>query len=122
MQRHGEAMTLLLASVVFLEFADAEFLARQIAEDPKIDRPDPDDTDSFNAALPRSFFDYQDALYEGVIRVAAAARSHDDKKLTEAFGALTHRCVACHAAFLHDREATQSSDEMLGVSMLSKGP
>lgn len=119
MASHGEAMTLLLGSVVCLEHDDAEFLATQIAEEPKIDRPDAGDTDSFNALLPRSFFDYQDALYASVAQVATAARRHQDMELAKAFGALTGTCVACHSAYLHDELDGKPGDLAAGPALSS---
>ena len=119
MARHGEAMSLLLASVVYLEHEGAELLATQIANEPKIDRPHEGGTDSFNALLPKSFFDYQDALYVSVAELASAARRHEDLRLAKAFGTLTGTCVACHAAYLHDALDAKPAVDTAGESALS---
>lgn len=102
MDRHGEAMTFLLASLIFLQYDDVDYLAKQIAGEPKLGRPAPGDKDSLNALLPASFFDYQDQLTISVAELSAAAQSHDDMKLVDAFGKVARTCVACHSAYLHD--------------------
>lgn len=102
MGRHGEELTFLLESVVFLRYAESEELARMLADEPKLGRPAAGDRESLNALLPEAFFLHQDQLSERARVLAEAAKARDDKGLVKAFGALTETCVGCHAAYLHD--------------------
>lgn len=107
MARHGEVMTFLLASVVFLEYDEARSLALTIANEPMLGRPAPGEHNTLNALLPAPFFEYQDQLAVHAGELAAAAQAHQDDKLVAAFGALAETCVACHAAYLKDDEAQE---------------
>jgi len=102
MGRHGEELTFLLESVVFLRHDETEELARLLAEEPKLGRPGPGDKDSLNALLPDAFFVHQDQLTERARSLADAAKAKDVQGLAKAFGSLTETCVGCHAAYLHD--------------------
>ena len=56
---------------------------------------------TLNALLPAKFFVHQDELAASATALAQAAAARDDRKLVEAFGAVTKSCVGCHAAYLH---------------------
>jgi hypothetical protein len=114
MARHGEVMTYLLASVVFLEYDDARSLALEIVNEPKLGRPAPGERDSLNALLPAPFFEYQDRLAIHAGELAAAAQAHQDDKLVASFGALAETCVACHAAYLNEESGQESWDASEG--------
>ena len=104
-------MTFMFASVVFLQYEDAEYLAKQIADEPKLGRPAPGDKESLNALLPAGFFEYQDALTIRLAELSVAARSRDDMKLVEAFGSVAKTCVACHSAYLNeDLDSAEDGD------------
>lgn len=111
MARHGEVMTFLLASVVFLSYDDARSLAIEIVEEPKLGRPAPGERDTLNALLPEPFFEYQDQLAIHAADLAAAAQDRHDEKLVAAFGAVARTCVACHAAYLDEESDGDSGDE-----------
>jgi hypothetical protein len=102
MDRHGEELTFLLADVVLLQYEQAEQLAEMLANEPKLGRPVPGDTESLNALLPESFFLHQSQLGERAKLLAKAAREKDDAGLVKAFGALAETCVGCHSSYLHD--------------------
>lgn len=102
MERHGEELSYLLVSVVLLDYDGVEQLAQLIADEPKLGRPNPEETGTLNAMLPPAFFAHQDQLTERARTLALAAREKDDAKLVEAFGALAETCVACHSTYLHD--------------------
>ena len=102
MDRHGEELTFLLADVILLQYDQAEQLAELLANEPKLGRPTPGDTESLNALLPESFFVYQSQLGERAKLLGKAAREKDDAALVKAFGALAETCVGCHSSYLHD--------------------
>ncbi len=102
MDRHGEELTFLLADVILLQYDQAEQLAEMLANEPKLGRPSPGDTDSLNALLPESFFVYQNQLGERAKLLGKAAKEKDDAALVKAFGALAETCVGCHSSYLHD--------------------
>jgi hypothetical protein len=102
MQRHGDDMMFLMASVVLLSHDGAEALAGQIAAEPRIGRPGPGERDTLNALLPTRFFDLQDQLRDRARAVADAARARDDARLVKAYGQLAETCVSCHSAYLRD--------------------
>lgn len=110
MARHGEELSFLLVSVVLLDYAAAERLAQLIADEPKLGRPRPDETETLNALLPSSFFVHQDQLVERATALGLAAREKNDATLGKAFGALAETCVGCHSTYLHDElEALRSA-------------
>lgn len=100
MERHGAEMTVLMATVVLLDYEAAEALALDIAREPRLGRPMPSETDTLNALLPPRFFDLQDQLLQRAEATAAAARLRDDAGLARAFSALGETCVSCHSAYL----------------------
>lgn len=101
MEQHAEGVTDLLTSVVLLDHEAAADVARDIADQPRLARPLPGQSDGLNASLPKRFFDLQDELQERARAVAKAAGSRDDRKLAQSFAALTQTCVACHATYLN---------------------
>jgi hypothetical protein len=111
MGRHGEELTFLLESVVFLRYDETEALARLLADEPKLGRPAAGDVESLNALLPDAFFVHQDQLSQRAKALAAAAKAKDDGSLVKAFGSLTETCVGCHAAYLHDDLNPTSQEE-----------
>jgi hypothetical protein len=102
MERHGDQLTMLMVSVVLLSYDAAELFAEEMAREPKLSRPGPDDAGTLNALLPKEFFTHQDTLIERANALGRAARARDDQALVQAFGALAQTCVACHAAYLND--------------------
>jgi hypothetical protein len=100
MDRHGNDMMLLMATVLMLQYPAAEELALNIALEPKLVRPQPGDLESINRLLPVRFFELQDQLAARARSVAAAAKTGDDAKVVQAYGRLAETCVACHSAYL----------------------
>ncbi len=62
MKRHESQMTLLLMSVVLLNYTGAESIAAEVAREPRFARPTPGTEDTLNAMLPPRLFDLQDQL------------------------------------------------------------
>jgi hypothetical protein len=108
MQRHGQEMMSLVVNLVILRHEETAVAAEEIAAEPRLSRPLPDERDTINALLPARFFDLEDELRERAQSVADAARSRDDARLIAAYGQLTETCVSCHTVYLRD---PSSSDE-----------
>ncbi len=102
MLRHGEQMTVLMASVVLLDYDATEALAEDLAQEPRLGRPAPGEKETLNALLPPAFFAHQDELVTRSRALGAAAKAHDDGQLVEAFAAVAKTCVGCHAVYLHE--------------------
>jgi len=101
MMRHGEHMTALMFHVLLLDYDVAGLLASDLAREPKLGRPAPNEKDTLNALLPAKFFVHQDELAVSATALAEAAAARDDRKLVEAFGAVAKSCVGCHSVYLH---------------------
>src|SRR5687768_354548 len=78
MERHGDTMMWLMATVVLLKHEPVHELAQEIALEPKISRPAAGDQDTVNAALPPRFFELQDELQKRAAALAQAAAARDD--------------------------------------------
>jgi cytochrome c556 len=100
MVRHGEDMESLLWATLMLDFDTASVLASDMAAEPRIARPRPEDSDTLNVAFPGAFFDYQDQLARRQQALAEAARGRDEAALGRTFGALAETCVGCHALYV----------------------
>lgn len=100
MQHHGQAMSDIMWSVLFLDFEAAGEIAEEIAREPRIARPISRSAAELNSALPALFFDYQDQLVERAQRLAVATDTEDPETVSTALGALSQTCVRCHATFL----------------------
>jgi len=101
MERHGDDMMMLMATVLMLRYEATEELALNIAREPKLVRPGPGDLDILNQSLPPRFFDLQAQLSERAQSVADAAKIRDDAKVVRAYGRLAETCVACHSTYFH---------------------
>ncbi|MEY4514328.1 MAG: hypothetical protein RLZZ450_6450 [Pseudomonadota bacterium] len=102
MVRHGGDMTALMIHVLLLDYEVAAILSSDLAREPKLGRPRPDEKGTLNALLPAKFFVHQDELAASATALAQAARARDDQKLVEAFGAVAKSCVGCHSSYLHE--------------------
>jgi hypothetical protein len=99
MERHGDSMMMLMATVLMLNFQATEQLATNIATEPRLVRPLRGDTDSLNTRLPTKFFDLQDQLVQRARTVAKAAKSRNEGQVVKAYGSLAETCVACHSTY-----------------------
>ena len=100
MERHGDDITWMTASVVLLSYEGTAEMAERIAAEPRLSRPEPGETDTVNALLPPRFFELQDQLRDRAREVVKVARAHDERGMVKAFGAMTETCVACHSTYL----------------------
>jgi len=105
MIRHGKQMQTLLWAAMLIDYQAAGRLARQIADEPRISRPDKSDLNSINHVFPPRFFDLQDELFSEAQSLAAAADSHNDMAMAVSYGKLSKTCVSCHALYLSFRVA-----------------
>ncbi len=101
MSEHADQLEWVLSAVLMLNYDLAARSATNLADDPKLAPPPPGDLDTLNAALPKRFFVLQAQLSKRARAVAAAAKAHDDVKLSQSVGRLTETCVACHAVYLY---------------------
>ena len=102
MERHGDDMVLLMATVLMLNYPASEQLARNVAREPRLARPLKGELDTLNAQLPLQFFELQDQLTTHARSVADAAHAHQDVKLVKAYGSLAETCVGCHSVYLRE--------------------
>lgn len=100
MARHRDYAALLSSSALNLAYAEVEVAAGEIAGEPQLARPSPDERDTLNARLPARFFDLQDALVAQAKELRSAAEAKDGPRMARAYGQLSETCVACHAAYL----------------------
>ena len=105
MQHHGQAMSDIVWSVLFLDFEAAADIADEIAQEPKLARPVRREANELNSLLPDQFFDLQDELAVRAEQLATAARAEEPEAISEALGALSSTCVRCHSAYLRDPPA-----------------
>ena len=95
-------MMTLMSQVVLLDYDAARETAEQIANEPKLGRPGPTETDTLNALLPSQFFDYQDELSEHAKAFTRAAIEKNDAAIAQTFRALAETCVACHSVYRNE--------------------
>jgi cytochrome c' len=99
MRVHGESMETLLLSALRLDYETTASYSSWLADEPHIPRPGTA-PDSINRAIPASFFDLQDAMFDAADALTAAARRRDDPAMAAAFGRLAQSCIACHSVYL----------------------
>lgn len=111
MQGHGNEMTFLLWSVIFLDYEGVERLSRMIASEPRFARPHPSEGSDVNALLPARYFALQDDLASKARALAdlATSKRRNAAALVKAYGALAESCVGCHSVYLFEPEASPSS-------------
>ena len=100
MQGHGDDMTLLLWSLVFLDSASSAEFATAIADRPPLANPKPG-----GPRPPPQIVNLAAQLSERArqLAVLAQAPEKDRAAISRAFGEVTETCVNCHAAYLYDR-------------------
>lgn len=102
MQHHGQAMSDIVWSVLFLDYEAAADIAEEIAREPKLARPVQREASELNSLLPEQFFGYQDELAMRAQMLATAARAEDPEAVSQALGELSGTCVRCHSAYMRD--------------------
>ena len=99
MARHGEDLKAIEAAVRARDFALTERLSRQVADEPRVARPLPEQADTLNEGIPQSFFVAQDRLARHAGALADAATRQDPAELDFAFDDLKTGCAVCHTQF-----------------------
>lgn len=99
MQRHGRQAVDLVNAAVLLDYATAEAIAADIADEPRIVPPVPGSDEELNRALPQRFFLLQDALRSHARECAQASRARDPARLGRSLAGMLQTCTECHAAF-----------------------
>lgn len=104
MESHGDDMTMLLWSVLFVDGQSTHDLAQVLASEPLFSRPIDSGDSTVNALLPDKFFVLQDAFAKRARQLLATSSHHprDAAAIARAFGALTETCVACHSVYLNE--------------------
>lgn len=100
MQRHGEEMMYLTATVLTLNYEATAEIATMIAEEPRIGRPAAGEQGTLGALLPARFFDLQDELSLRATELASVAKGEQHDEIVRAYGRLAQTCVSCHALYL----------------------
>ena len=95
MLRHGTDLGSLHNAMQAGDYAAVALHARNIADEPRIARPLPDD-DTLNQTIPAEFFDVQDRLHDRAEALAAAAAARDSLRMRTAYEALGSTCARCH--------------------------
>ena len=101
MQRHATEMGALMQCMLRLQYDGVADATGRILSEPKLARPPAAGGEAaVNAEVPDAFFFLQDELYARAQEVQAAAREHDDDRLSRGFGRLAETCVSCHSVYL----------------------
>ena len=113
MRAHGDDMTVLMWSIIFLDTDGAGEFARVIKDQPWLERPaDPAAVPS-DEQVPEAIYALQEQLITRANALAALAETMDKQQsaqLADAFGQVAQTCVACHAAYLYESKTTASGD------------
>jgi cytochrome c556 len=99
MANHARDMGELVSAIMLLDYPRIEDQARRIASDVSFSRPLTDDATELNSALPRAFFDRQDALRAEARKLAEDAHALDARQVAADYGHLSEACVRCHADY-----------------------
>ncbi|MCK6546676.1 hypothetical protein L6R52_12570 [Myxococcota bacterium] len=101
MNAHGDDMTLLLWSILFLDLDSAGEWAKAIAARPPLTPKD----DVKLGRIPPQILVLGSQLNEQAMRMAEMSRSpeRDSEAFAQAFGELAQTCVRCHAVYLYDK-------------------
>lgn len=105
MQHHGQAMSDIVWSVLFLDYDAAADIAEEIASEPQLARPVRREAGELNSLLPERFFALQEELVLRAKTLARVARTEDAGAIAQAIGELSGTCVRCHATYLRNPEA-----------------
>jgi hypothetical protein len=101
MRLHGDDMNDLLWSVMFLDYESMNAISTDIAETPRFARPMGEGAE-VNQGIPERFFELQDELQKGAVRLAEVARQRDGQNVAEAFANVAQTCVQCHSYYLDE--------------------
>lgn len=101
MNAHGDDMTLLLWSILFLDLDSAGEWSKAIAARPPLTPKD----DEKLGRIPPQILVLGSQLNEQALRMAEMSRSpeRDSEAFAKAFGELAQTCVRCHAVYLYDK-------------------
>ena len=105
MKAHGDDMTVLMWSIIFLDVDGSAEFARVIKDQPWLERPADPDAVPEDERVPEAIYAYQDEIIsraEVLASMADGTNKHNASGLADAFGAVARTCVACHAAYLYD--------------------
>ena len=118
MRAHGDDMTVLMWSIIFLDTEGASEFARVIKDQPWLERPANPEAVPADERVPEAIYVLQEQLIQRANVLAGLADGLEKQraaKLAEAFGQVAQTCVACHAAYLYeskDASAKDVSDEL----------
>jgi hypothetical protein len=117
MGQHGVTMNSLIKAVSLLDRPTIRVLSLRIADEEVVARTGGPGGKQ-PPALPANFFAEQEKLAASARQLAAAAvEGGDDQALADRFAAVTHTCVGCHSAYLHDApEATSGEAKGKGAT------
>lgn len=104
MRSHAREMQRLVLAVVLLDYAETARLAQLIGEQPIFVAKTRERLQ--RAGVPARFFEQAEVLHHRAALLAAAALTEDADAMAPSFGLVTETCVACHRAYLGDRERT----------------
>lgn len=105
MKAHGDDMTVLMWSILFLDVDGSAEFARVIKDQPWLQRPADPSAVPEDERVPEAIYAYQDEIVARAKKLAAMADGTNKLNATglaDAFGAVARTCVACHAAYLYD--------------------
>lgn len=108
MKAHGDDMTVLMWSIIFLDVEGAAEFARVIQDQKWLERPADPAAVPEDERVPEAIYGFQEDIVRRAKSLAATADKADKHQaagLAEAFGAVARTCVACHAAYLYDTSA-----------------
>lgn len=108
MRAHGDDMTMLMWSIMFLDVDGSAEFARVIQRQPWLERPADPASVPVQERVPEIIYQLQDQLKARASTLAALADASgrtESARLAKAFGDMAQTCVSCHAAYLYEDSA-----------------
>lgn len=112
MKAHGDDMTVLMWSIIFLDVDGAAEFARVIQDQKWLERPADPAAVPEDERVPEPIYAFQDDIVARAKALAATAdnaEKHQAAGLADAFAGVARTCVACHAAYLYDSSAAATA-------------
>jgi len=112
MKAHGDDMTVLMWSIIFLDVDGSAEFARVIKDQPWLERPADPTSVPEDERVPEAIYKYQEEIKSRADTLAAMADGSNKLNaagLADAFGAVARTCVACHAAYLYENGAAAAA-------------
>lgn len=114
MTAHGDDMTVLLWSILFLDVDGAADFAQEIKQMNWLKRP----AEGEESQVPERIYALQEELVSRAEKLSAVASAgdHEPEELANVFGEVAQTCVKCHSYYLYQTGPRRSAEEEGSVS------